>query len=160
MVMISQYRLREAVGEIYIISYEISVCPICGEVLVVIGSRKRKVIGSDSEAMILIIRRLRCKACRVIHHELPDIAMPYKRHCAETIEKIIADDADGVCCEERTIWRIRAWWAAYILYFKSVLASLGEKYGVELLGSAPKEIVRSVVNAHLWPHTRSAFMPG
>jgi len=158
--MISRYRLKEVVGEVYIISYEISVCPVCGEILVVIGSRKRKVIGSDSGTMILIIRRLRCKACRVIHHELPDLVMPYKRHCAETIEKVIANDDNGVCCEARTICRIREWWAACILYFKSVLASLREKYGAALCVGAPREIVRAVVNARLWIHTRSAFMPG
>ena len=156
--MISRYRLKEADGETCIISYEISVCPICGEVLVVIGSRKRKVIGSDSGTMILTIRRLRCKECQVIHHELPDIVIPYKRHCAETIEKVIEGDDNGVCCEARTICRIRAWWAAYRLYFESVLASLREKFGAVLSTCpTPREIVRTIVNVNLWIHTRSAY---
>jgi len=161
MVMINRYRLRKTDSKLYIISYEISVCPICGDVLVVIGSRKRKVIGSESETLILIIRRLRCGLCRTIHHELPDIIIPYKRHCAETIEKIVAGDNDGVCCDARTLCRIKAWWAACILYFESVLTSLREKYGIVFsVQSAPKEIVRALVNAHLWLHTRSAFSPG
>ena len=159
MVIINRYRLKKADSKLYIISYEVSVCPICGEILVVIGSRKRKVIGSDSETMILIIRRLRCEACRAIHHELPDIVIPYKRHSAETIEKIVTGDAADVYCDGRTLCRIRAWWAACILYFESVLASLREKYGTILSAkSAPKEIVRALVNAHLWLHTRSAFL--
>ena len=159
MVIINRYRLKESDNKLYIMSYEINVCPICGEILAVIGSRKRKVIGSDSEMMLLIIRRLRCGACRTIHHELPDIVIPYKRHCAETIEKIVSGDLDGVNCETRTICRIKAWWAACILYFESVLASLREKYGtIFSIKSAPKEIVRALVNSHLWLHTRSAFL--
>jgi hypothetical protein len=86
--------------------------------------------------------------------------MPYKRHCAETIEKVVAGAEDGMPCEGRTIQRIRAWWAACSLYFESVLASLKAKYGVAFTGTeAPREIVRAVANAHLWLHTRSVSMP-
>ena len=110
---------------------------------------------------MLIIRRLRCKGCRVIHHELPDIVIPYKRHCAETVEAIISGETEGRVCEESTIRRIKAWWTACLLYFESVLTSLREKYGIVLSGqSAPSKIVRAVVNAHLWLHTRSAFLSG
>jgi hypothetical protein len=106
-----------------------------------------------------IIRRLRCEDCRKIHHELPDIVVPYKRYCAEAVEKIIGSNAEGLSCEESTIRRIRAWWRESRLYFESVLASLGIKYGTEIsTKSAPKEIIRAVVNAHMWVHTRSAFL--
>jgi len=126
----------------------------------VIGSRKRVSIDGAENKITLIIRRLRCKVCRVIHHELPDEVIPYKRHCAETVEKIIADDGE-VVCESSTVRRIKAWWSACILYIKSVLASLREKYGTSLsIQSAPKEIVRALANTNLWPHTRSAFLPG
>lgn len=135
-------------------------CPICGGSLYVIGTRSRRIIGSSGTPMTIILRRLRCKKCGKIHHELPDMIMPYKRHCAETIEKIIRGEPEGVCCEDSTIRRIRAWWAACRLYFESILASLEEKYGVIFEKSAPREIVRAAVNAHLWPHTRSAFAPG
>ena len=145
---------------LYIVSYEISVCPICGEVLVVIGSRKRKVIESGNNARTLIIRRLRCTSCRTIHHELPDMVMPYKRHCADTVEKIISGETKDLICYESTMRRLRAWWSACILYFESVLASLRAKYGVVFtVGSAPREVVRAVVNANLWTHTRSVFSP-
>ena len=127
----------------------------------VIGSRKRKVINSAGEKETLIIRRLRCKGCLVIHHELPDTVIPYKRHCAETVEAVISGKKGGQPCEESTIYRIRAWWAACRLYFENVITALVSKYGAVFSPSpAPREIVRAVVNAHLWVHTRSAFMSG
>ena len=147
-------------GKRYIVSYEHNVCPICSGILNVIGTRNRMVIDSGGTPVTVTIRRLRCRgSCGRIHHELPDIMIPYKRHCADTIEKIITGSEDGVDCDGSTIIRIRAWWAAWMLYFKSILASLRIKHGVAVSVSAPKEIVRAVVNAHLWPHTRSAFLP-
>lgn len=118
------------------------------------------VIDSGGTTLSITIRRLRCAGCGKIHHELPDMIVPYKRHCSETIEKIIGGDTDGISCEERTIRRIRTWWTALVLYFSGILTSLREKHGAALSLSAPKEIVRAVVNSHLWPHTRSAFAPG
>jgi hypothetical protein len=134
---------------------------VCGGGLEVIGSRKRKVIDSDGDKRTLVIRRLRCKVCRRMHHELPDIVVPYKRHCTQTIEKIIGGQTDEVYCEEGTIRKIKAWWASSRLYFESVMASLREKYGIVFSEHpAPREIVRAVANAHLWIHTRSAFLSG
>ena len=136
-------------------------CPVCGGGLVVIGSRKRRLIESDEVTHTLIIRRLRCKACRATHSELPDIVIPYKRHCAATIEKIISGDSAETVCEESTIRRIRSWWSSCRLYFESVMASLRAKFGLIFPSNpAPREIVRAVVNAHLWIHTRSAFLSG
>jgi hypothetical protein len=130
-------------------------------VLRLYGKRERKFIDSDGTALILIIRRLWCQKCEKIHHELPDILVPYKRHCADTIEKIISGHAGETPCEESTTRRIRIWWAMWKLYFECVLASLGEKYGAAFSASpTPKEIVRAVVNANLWPATRSAFLSG
>ena len=134
---------------------------MCGAALIVIGSRKRKVIDTLGEALTLIIRRLRCKVCGKIHHELPDILVPYKRHCAETVEQIISGKPGGYVCETSTIHRIRAWWASCLLYFESVLASLRAKYGAEFPANpTPREIIRAVTNSNLWIHTRSAFMSG
>jgi hypothetical protein len=134
---------------------------VCGGELRVIGTRKRKVIDKDGVEITLVLRRLRCGTCRKIHHELPDRVVPYKRHSAETIEEIVAGRADGVNCEESTVRRIKRWWEAYQLYFKSILASLREKYETEFsVSPTPKEIVRAVVNANLWVHTRSAFLSG
>jgi len=162
MIMINNYGRRKGdAGKTYILSYEIHVCPMCGHALVVIGTRGRKYINDDGLTQILVIRRLRCKDCRVIHHELPDILIPYKRHCAVTVEKIVDGDDGNVCCDDRAIHRIRAWWVACKIYFEGVLASLNEKYGdVFSKVPAPREIVRAVVNANLWIHTRSASLSG
>lgn len=134
---------------------------MCGGGLGVIGSRRRRSVNTAGEKETLIIRRLRCKRCRAIHHELPDTIVPYKRHCAETIELIIGGTPENVCCEDSTISRIQAWWAICRLYFASVMASLREKYKVVFSKQcAPREIIRAVCNAHLWVHTRSAFLSG
>ena len=125
------------------------------------GRRKRKVVDSYGTKQTYIIRRLRCERCGHIHHELPDIMVPYKRHCIETIEAVIADDIADVCCENSAIRRIRAWWAKCRLYLESVIASLREKYGVPFPADmAPREIIRIVANAHLWVSTRSAWLSG
>lgn len=109
----------------------------------------------------MVIRRLRCRACNKIHHELPDILIPYKRHCAETIEKIIAAKAEESPCEESTIRRIKAWWAALLPYLIHVLQSLDAKSQLAFGDiCAPKEMVRAVVNTNHWIHTRSACCPG
>ena len=89
MVIIVQYREEsEEDGVIHIISEEEIACPICVGILKVIGSRGRGQNDSAGNKITLIIRRLRCQSCRKIHHELPDRVIPYKRHCAETVEKI------------------------------------------------------------------------
>jgi len=160
MVMISKYGKRiDEKGRTHILCYEYHVCPVCGHMLLVIGIRERKYIDSDGINHILVIRRLRCKDCRVIHHELPDILIPYKRHCAETVENVVADKHDDVCCGDDTIKRIKAWWESCRLYFENLLSSLNEKYSIEFPSHlAPREIVRAVVNANLWIHTRSAYL--
>jgi len=87
--------------------------------------------------------------------------MPYKRHCMETVEKVIAGETEDVPCEISTISRIRAWWAACKLYFESVMASLRAKYSAVFTAHpAPREIVKAVVNSQNWPSTRSVFMTG
>ena len=162
MIIIKSYGRRvDETGRVYILSYEFHVCPVCGCVLAVIGTRERRYFDNDDTKVVLVIRRLRCKGCRVIHHELPDILIPYKRHCADTVEYIVNGENGNVCCDDRTIARIRAWWEACRLYFENALASLREKYGLTFQPNpTPREIVRAVANAHLWPHTRTAFLPG
>nr|WP_233162833.1 MULTISPECIES: DUF6431 domain-containing protein [unclassified Cohnella] len=64
-------------------------CPCCGEKLVVIGSRHRKLSTAAGDQRLLIVRRLRCLQCRKIHHELPDCIVPYKRYESESVEQIL-----------------------------------------------------------------------
>jgi hypothetical protein len=161
MVIIIQYREeRDEEGRIHIHSEEESVCPVCIGKLIVIGIRNRGLIDSAGDKEILVIRRLRCTKCRKIHHELPDKVIPYKRHCAETVENIISGETEDVCCDLVTEMRIRAWWAYFHLYFTSILASLQVKYRIVFsVNPAPREIVRAVVNANLWVHTRTEMTP-
>ena len=96
---------------LFVRSMEKSVCPICMGKLEVIGSRRRYVIEGTGSRQTLIVRRMRClnSVCRKIHHELPDILVPYKIHAAEILEKIIEKDTQEVPLEESTIHRIRSW---------------------------------------------------
>lgn len=162
MVVVSQYRIEVgADGRYHIHGEEDIACPVCGGILKILGTRKRTLFECGGKKLILKIRRLQCKVCNKVHHELPDIVIPYKRHCAETIEKIINGHTEAVGCENSTIRRIKAWWFGMGLYFENVLASLREKFGIVFSKRmAPREIVRAVANAHLWIHTRSAFLSG
>jgi len=151
---------------IQIISQEIHPCPICGGVLNYLSTRKRNIINPDGSITTLIIRRLKCanKNCKHrIHHELPTgYIVPYKRHCTETIEKVINGEVPkSVENEKRTIDRIKTWWNNVLPYFLNVLKSLTEKTG-QVFGDPPKtaEIVRAAANSHNWIFTRSAVLPG
>ena len=162
MISIRKYQLKEdANGRYHVKSYEIIPCPVCRDELNVIGTRNRKLTDSKDKKIIIVIRRMRCKSCKIIHHELPDIIVPYKRICAETIENIINSNSEEIPCETRTIHRIRAWWAVFDKYFREIITSLRIKYDIEFSKDpAPKEIIRAVTNAHLWIHTRTAYLTG
>ena len=147
----------------------------------VVGSRKRTLIQADGDKVKLIIRRLRCRkeSCRRIHHELPDIIVPYKRHESETIEQIISEPADeaerSYPCEASTVYRIKMWFSLLREYLESSIQALKELYASDtvlyarLCGLLPlhavmrrtdgclKRIVRIVVNSGRWPHTRLAY---
>jgi len=151
---------------LFVQSNETGVCPICGEPLFLRGWRLRGLIEADGEKRALFIRRLRCSGCGRIHHELPDCVVPYKRHCAETIEEIAGGITGGTPCEERTLRRITAWWSVMAPYFLSVLKALAEKYRTPYPAApAFREIVRAAVNSNHWTFpnsicTRSACMSG
>jgi hypothetical protein len=77
--------------------------------------------------------------------------VPYKRHCADTIEAIISGIREGLPCESRVIRRILGWWDKVLPYYLGIVKSLLEKYGM-VLGTAPafKEIVRAAANSNNW----------
>ncbi len=113
------------------------------------GLRKRKLIDTDGQKVALMIRRLCCRKCCRLHHELPDIVVPYKRHSAETIEAIIG--GGEVAEEKRTAQRIAAWWRMVGAYFLSVMKSLWEKHGLPPVPKpAFRELVRAAVNSANW----------
>ncbi len=99
--------------------------PCCGSRLKVIGTRRCKYINSTGEVITLVIRRLRCSNCKHIHHELPDILVPYKRYDSESIESALNGDKNlTVSADESTIYRWRKWFLEYINYFAGCLLSI------------------------------------
>lgn len=139
----------------------------------VIGSRERTLLANDGSEKILIIRRLRCKGCGRIHHELPDIVIPYKRYDAQTIENILSgkeEHLDDYPCELSTAKRLKLWFYLLRNYFESTLHALrflftGEGTIRLLLPLLPlsghftgwlKALVRYTVNSGRWVQTRSA----
>ncbi|MFZ5777250.1 MAG: DUF6431 domain-containing protein [Bacillota bacterium] len=146
----------------------------------VIGSRQRRCIDGPGDKIVLIIRRLRCAVCHRIHHELPDMLVPYKRHIRESIEAVVGGDpALSVTADESTLWRWRRWFWALAAYFLGCLTAIAARYAIasaevrstltrsalhgirQLVGEAPgwlARVVRPVVNTNLWVQTRSAFL--
>jgi len=126
--------------------------------LLMFGTRQRGLIGSDGGKMILIIRRLYCPKCDRIHHELPDCIVPYKRHCAETLEQIVTNGAKAEVpvTDSRTLQRVLAWWLVMLPYFLGILNGLTAKHKM-WFGDPPafKTIIRAVVNTNHWKFAHS-----
>jgi len=172
--------LKRVIRAFFVRNPEQVSCPCCGGQLSVIGSRKRKCINSEGRRIILRIRRLRCKECRSIHHELPDILVPYKRHCSESIESVL-DPKRTICvaADDSTIRRWREWFRRYTDHFIGCLESITARIGgktakkmtsssesgfqrvIDLVGDAMgwlARVVRPVANTNNWIHTRFAFL--
>jgi len=99
-----------------------------------------------------MIRRLRCEICGKIHHELPDVLVPYKRYGADVVENAIS----GKCSAKygsvsaETVRRFRCWWEEVEVHFLNVLLTLvvtGASFG-----NPPtfREKVRAVANSNNW----------
>ena len=133
-------------------------------------------IQSSGERIGLIIRRLQCKECAKIHHELPACIVPYRRHCACTIESIVEGSVWSVCCENSTTARVSSWFRKRFAYFLGCLESKRAGWnqprqidsGSLLLRIQSclknkthwlKKLVRFVVNSNLWLQTRSVLLP-
>ena len=167
-IIITKYKLEYNQEECiaYVRADEDVVCPICGNgAMKQKGRRKRNVRTSDGIKQKLSVRHLKCKGCGKTHRELPDIVVPYKQECAETIEKVINGDTAEVGCEDSTINRIKAWWSNIMPYIRSVLLSIREKHSIaielgEMGGIKLRQIVRALVNTHLWPSAQSVLAPG
>lgn len=150
--------------------------------LIVIGSRKRYFINGAGERVVLIIRRLSCKTCKRVHHELPDILVPYKRYNSESIEAVLNGDIVlTVAADESTISRWKRWFLDLANYFVGCLISIAVRYLRNTAEEKPElpvsplqrirhyvgdgpgwlaRVVRPVVNANYWVQTRSAFLSG
>jgi hypothetical protein len=137
-------------------------------------------MNEQGEKIILIIRRLRCSNCDRIHHELPDILIPYKRYSSTSIESVLSEDTVlTVASDESTIRHWRTWFQEIYYYLLGCLLSIAIRYekntaeGMYSLpesklqkvwhyvGDAPgwlARLVRPIVNSNLWLHTRFAFL--
>ena len=137
-------------------------------------------MNGAGDTIVLVIRRLRCSNCSRLHHELPDILVPYKRYGSESVEAVITrNDNLTVTADESTIGRWRSWFLEMADYFVGCLESIAIRYSretVEIVSRLPKStlqkirhhvgdapgwlarIVRPVANSNLWVHTRSAFL--
>ena len=157
-------------------------CPCCnGGDFEVIGSRERKLRKDAGQIERYIIRRLRCLACRKIHHELPDFMIPYKRYDARTIEEGIHPSEPLVLpVDESTLYRWRSWFNELVEYWLAICQSLLIQYAVtppvndmsshslpvhkrigQWFGEGAgwlAKIVHPVANNHFWIHTRSACL--
>jgi len=160
---------------------ELIPCPCCGSDLKIIGSRKRKSKETGEETKILIIRRLRCENCSRIHHELPDCLVPYKRYASLNIEQVLsaAQSPLDLAADDVTLYRLKRWFHGILPHLLGALRSIVFRLGKDVVkepsvlsqsvhqiighyvGSEPgwlARIVRPIVNANLWVHTRSVFL--
>lgn len=155
-------------------------CPCCEGQLRVVGSRNRSYITAAGVTVKLRIRRLRCKECGKIHHELPDCIVPYKRYASECIEEVLSETEakPSVPADESTLYRWRCWYEAYRMYWYQCLMAIAARFRphpVKTLSASSqtahqvgrlarkrsgwlRQIVRPLVNAKLWLHTRIAFL--
>lgn len=179
MIIIHKYQLDNKTNPdfFYVRSRETVYCPNCEGQLKVIGSRSRGVIEYSGEKKALIIRRLRCQGCGRVHHELPDIIVPYKRYSSEARELIVSSShvgKDTYPCEHSTATRIKIWFFLLSEYIKNTLTSLRLIYNrdIELCNDVDflikslennsgitgwlKKLVRFFVNSGRWLHTRFA----
>lgn len=113
---------------------------------------------------------MKCRKCEHIHHELPDIVVPYKRYEACVIETIITNPSSGLedyPCEENTAKRLKLWFFLLRDYFESTLYALKVLYHESITINSPltpfarqpdgwlATLVRCTVNSGRWPQTRS-----
>lgn len=130
---------------------------------------------------MLVIRRLRCTCCTQIHHELPDCIVPYKRYESTCVEVVVSEStqASVVAADNATLYRWRRWYREQSTYLLGCLTSIAIRFHQDstetsssslrsthqrigrYVGDAPgwlARIVRPIVNANYWLHTRSAFL--
>jgi len=131
----------------------------------------------SGEKKMLIIRRLRCSECNRIHHELPDVIVPYKRYNSEAIENILSvkpEHADDCPCELSTAKRLKLWFFLLRKYYEDVMESIKalQDYDEEIVSLISlllplqnyrtfpagwmKILVRLLVNSNRWVQTRFA----
>jgi len=182
MIILTEYELDENPLQVFFVrSLEPFFCPRCqSDKKTVIGSRNRTLIRSTGIKIKLRIRRLRCKGCKAIHHELPSEVIPYKRHEAESIEAVLEEkDLLDTPADELTLKRWRAWFAGLAGHLLGALTSAALKSNTKIdmalpakdapwrlrqvVGNAPGwlgRVVQTAIKNNCWVQTRSAFHAG
>lgn len=137
-----------------------------------IGSRRRILYKQDGSCIFLVVRRFRCRDCKKISHELPDMVVPYKHHESDTIASELREEApfEADCCpaEVSTISR----WKHCFFYIKTFLEeslhALQNRQGsssflilpLSPLNRQPEDwfrlLVYHLVNSGFWIHTHFA----
>lgn len=174
MVIISKYQLFEkepGSGVFCVRSAEKVAAPCCGGALCVVGSRPRVWFKSSGDKAKLILRRLHCEPCGRIHHELPDLLVPYKRYDAESIEGAVSEPPlTDIAADESTLLRWKNWFLAWTVYAAGCLQSIAMRFNLPVVSSSArpqsalqllgrfigdaagwlKRIVRPITNSNLW----------
>ena len=126
MIIISRYDVRCKDGVYKVRSFEEIPCPKCKFRLECIGSRKRKLIDVSGVRRVYSIRRLRCMRCHKIHHELPDLFIPYHLVSAGIIDLINSGKVNAVPLDLTSIDRLSRWWERFKEY-TSCIDTIGIK---------------------------------
>lgn len=155
------------------------ICPVCEHDLFVIGSRRRIGRKPTGERVTYIIRRLRCMDCERIHHELPDLLLPYKRYETASLESVLSQgQSSDVAADESTLYRWHVWFENCWRYWVNCLSTIAARSGIPvepMSVSSPSalqrighyvgqgvgwlaRLVRPIVHSQLWIHTRFAFL--
>lgn len=117
-----------------------------------IGIRARVWWRGENDRQTIMVRRLRCGNCGKIHHELPDVLIPYKRYGADVVENTVncKHSAKHGAVSAEAARRFRRWWDAVGTHFLNVLltlAAVGASFGDP---PAFREKVRAAVNSNNW----------
>jgi hypothetical protein len=144
MIIVGTYTLVKTDDEFFHkmkISNEL-LCPICHNKTIKSGIRRRKYIDIDSIQQQISLPRVWCPKCNRTHNVLPDFLIPYKRHCAETIEICIDSapvaapvsapdsppDTSNLFLEVSTCSKIKDWFLRRASDYKKYLAAIGARY--------------------------------
>ena len=126
-------------------------CPICGGDLAAYDRKTRKMHTRSNGITVLLLRRLRCRHCKKLHTELPDLLVPYKRYSRECIEDVLAQSRAGEPDDERTRSKIRRWYRQ----IRSYLDGIWKRLVTQTFASPKKipsflEMVTAAVNSGFW----------
>ena len=105
MIVISRYILKQEGNAYRVLNRDVPLCPLCGAVMAGYDTRKRKSIDDSGERKTLLLRRLRCPQCGVLHLEIPEFLLPHKHYDREVISTVLSGDSSSCPADDSTIRR-------------------------------------------------------